>query len=164
LREQPYVELQSYLDATEPKGNHYYWKTEFAAELSDDLLAAWQALAAECPIPEGQLGILHLGGQLNELAPDDGAVGNRDARFVLGALGAWEPGESRADLYREWVRSAWRRFTRFSSGGNYVNFQTADEDESRLRASYGNNFSRLAEVKKAYDPGNLFRINRNVVI
>jgi UDP-N-acetylenolpyruvoylglucosamine reductase len=91
LAAQPYTQVQSYLDATEPKGDHYYWKTEFADELSDEFLATWRDLAAECPIPEAQVGILHLGGALNELAADDGAVGNRDARYVIGLLGMWGP-------------------------------------------------------------------------
>ncbi len=161
LHEQPYVELQSYLDATEPKGNHYYWKTEYAAELSDDFLETWRGLAAECPIPDGELGLLHLGGALNERAPDDGAVGNRDARYALGALGMWPPDAADAAAYREWIREAWQRFRRFSTG-NYVNFQTADEDEERLRQAYGRNLERLVEIKKIYDPTNLFRSNRNI--
>jgi FAD/FMN-containing dehydrogenase len=49
-----------------------------------------------------------------------------------------------------------------STGGNYSNFQTADEDEERVRATYGDNVDRLVEVKKAYDPDNLFRSNRNI--
>jgi FAD/FMN-containing dehydrogenase/pimeloyl-ACP methyl ester carboxylesterase len=162
LRVQPYAELQSSLDATEPEGMHYLWKTEYAAELSDELLATWQALAAECPIPEAELGILHLGGGLGERDPDDGAVGNRDARFALGALGMWEPGEPAADAFAHWVRSAWGRFRRFSTGGNYVNFQTADEGEERVRAAYGANFDRLLEVKRRFDPENRLRSNRNV--
>lgn len=52
LAEQPYTQVQSYLDATEPKGAHYYWKTEYLAELSDDLLSTTRDLFAECPIPE----------------------------------------------------------------------------------------------------------------
>jgi len=162
LREQPYVELQSYLDATEPKGHHYYWKTEYAAELSDGLLATWRDLAAECPIPEAEIGILHLGGSLNRRPWDDGAVGNRDAHFALGAIGMWDPDEPDADRYRQWVGDAWRRFRRFSTGGNYINFQTADEDEGRVRASYGKNFDRLVAIKRRYDPDNLFRTNRNI--
>ncbi len=162
LQQQPYVQLQSYLDATEPKGHHYYWKTEFAAELSDALLAIWRDLAAECPIPEGQLGILQLGGALEERARDDGAVGNRDARFALGALGAWEPGDPAEESFRQWIRDAWQRFQPFSTGGNYVNFQGADEDEARVRASYGGNFDRLAAIKQQCDPHNLFRTNRNI--
>jgi FAD/FMN-containing dehydrogenase len=50
----------------------------------------------------------------------------------------------------------------FSIGGNYINFQTADEDEARVRATYGSNFDRLVEIKTAYDPDNLFRSNRNI--
>ena len=83
LREQPYTEVQSYLDATEPKGEHYYWKTEYLAELSDGFLETIRELAAECPIPLAQIGVLHIGGALNEREPDDGAVGNRDARYVV---------------------------------------------------------------------------------
>ena len=162
LAEQLYTEVQSYLDATEPKGNHYYWKTEFAAELSDDFLSLWPDLAAECPIPEAQIGILHVGGALNERDGDDGAVGNRDARYAYGVIGCWEPGEPGADGFPAWVRGAWQRVRRFSTGGNYINFQTADEDEERIRATYGAHFDRLVEVKTMYDPHNVFRSNRNI--
>jgi FAD/FMN-containing dehydrogenase len=162
LRPQPYVELQSYLDATEPKGMHYYWKTEFAAELGDDLLAASRDLFAECPVPGAELGFLHLAGALNERDADDGAVGNRDARFAFGVNGMWQPDEPNADAYREWIRAAWQRLRPFSTGGNYVNFQTADEEEARIRATYGANFERLADIKARYDPDNLFRSNRNI--
>ena len=87
---------QSYLDAAEPKGNHYYWKTEYVAELSDRLLSTWRDLAAACPIPEAQLGILHLGGALNEHDGDDGAVGTRDARYACGVIGI---------IWRTWYSS-----------------------------------------------------------
>ncbi|SJM35448.1 FAD-binding oxidoreductase [Mesorhizobium delmotii] len=162
LQEQPYTQVQSYLDAAEPKGNHYYWKTEYAAELSDGLLSTWRDLAAACPIPEAQLGILHLGGALNEHDGDDGAVGNRDARYACGVIGIWKPEEPEADTFPQWVRDAWKRIRPFSTGGNYINFQTADEDEERIWATYGANFDRLVEVKKKYDPDNVFRSNRNI--
>jgi FAD/FMN-containing dehydrogenase len=160
--EQPYTQLQSYLDATEPKGNHYYWKTEYADELSDDLLSTMRDLAEECPIPDAEIGILQLGGALNEHAEDDGAVGNRDARFAYAANGMWEPQEPDADRFRQWIRDAWQRFRPFSTGSSYINFQTADEDEDRVRETYGANFDRLVEVKQRYDPDNLFRSNRNI--
>jgi FAD/FMN-containing dehydrogenase len=162
LAEQPYTQVQSYLDDTEPKGNHYYWRTEYVAELSDDLLSAIRELYGACPIPGAELGLLHLGGALNEHAADDGAVGNRDARFAMGANAMWEPGEPGADTFPRWIRDAGMRLRRFSTGGNYINFQTADEDEARVRATYGANFGRLAAVKKRYDPDNLFRVNRNI--
>jgi UDP-N-acetylenolpyruvoylglucosamine reductase len=162
LAQQPYTAVQSYLDATEPKGQHYYWRTEYLAELSDDFLWAWRDLAAECPSGETQMGILHLAGALNERAADDGAVGNRDARFACGALGMWEPDDPGAEAFRRWVRDAGERFRAFSTGATYINFQTADEDDERIRATYGANYDRLVELKERYDPGNLLRCNRNI--
>jgi hypothetical protein len=141
---------------------HYYWRTEYAAALDDGLLATWRDLAAECPVPDAEMGFLHVGGALNELAADDGAVGNRDARYVCGALRMWDPGDPREAEYRDWVREAGRRLQPFSTGGGYINFQTADEAGDRIRAAYEANYDRLAVVKRAYDPGNVFRSNRNV--
>ncbi len=66
LGPQPYTEVQSYLDDTEPDGHHYYWRTEFLAGLEDGLLAGMRELFADCPVPEAELGLLHLGGALIE--------------------------------------------------------------------------------------------------
>jgi hypothetical protein len=60
------------------------------------------------------------------------------------------------------VRETWEAIRPFSTGGAYVNFQSADEGEDRVRAAYGANYQRLAGVKQRYDPGNLLRVNRNV--
>lgn len=162
LQEWPYTQQQSFLDEGEPKGAHYDMKTEYVAELSDGLLDAMRDVFAECPIPEGQVGLLHVGGALNEHDGDDGAVGNRDARFACGVIGMWEPGEPNADAFRQWIRDGWARVRPFSTGRTYINFQGADEGEERTRAAYGANFDRLVEVKSKYDPDNLFRANRNI--
>jgi FAD/FMN-containing dehydrogenase len=89
-------------------------------------------------------------------------VGNRDVRFAYAANGMWEPDEPEADTFRQWVRDAWERFRPFSTGGSYINFQTADEGEERVRATYGANYQRLVEIKERYDPDNLFCSNRNI--
>jgi FAD/FMN-containing dehydrogenase len=163
LQEWPYTMQQSFLDESEPKGAHYYWKTEFLSELSDGVLEAVRDVFAECPIPDAQVGFLHLGGALNEREADDGAVGNRDARYVMGVNGMWEHDEPDAEGYRSWIQDGWARVRPFSTGRTYVNFQTADEDDTRTRATYGANFERLLAIKQRYDPGNLFRVNRNIV-
>ncbi len=162
LRPQPYAELQSSLDATEPKGLHYYWKTEYAAELSDGLLATMRGLAAECPVPGAEVAFLHLGGAIGDHGWDDGAVGNRDARYAAGAIGIWEPGDPDERAHAAWIRSAAERFAPHCTGRSYINFQTADESAAGTRAAYGPNFDRVAQVKRVYDPENLFRMNRNV--
>lgn len=162
LGEWPYTQQQSYLDATEPKGHHYYWRTEFASGLSEEMLAACREAASSCPVPAGQVVVAHVGGALNEREWDDGAVGNRDVRYVYGAAAAWEPDDPRADEYVAWARSAGDLLRPFSTGAMYVNFQTPEDDLSRLQATYGANWGRLLEVKQRYDPSNLFRVNRNI--
>ncbi|CAN5825483.1 FAD-binding oxidoreductase [soil metagenome] len=157
-----YVAQQSMLDATQPKGMHYYWKSEFLPGLSDDLFATYNAQFAELKAPANQAVLFHLQGALNEHPESDGAVGNRDAEFACVIQAMW-PGDSpAADSNRDWVRRAWHALRAYSTGGNYVNFQTEDEADERTRESYRDNFSRLAEVKARWDPGNMFRVNRNI--
>ncbi|HEX6927253.1 MAG TPA: FAD-binding oxidoreductase [Longimicrobiaceae bacterium] len=162
LREQPYTELQSYLDGTEPAGMHNYWKTEFLPGLSDQLFDTIVSEFAACELEGAEVGILHLEGALNERPEDDGAVGNRNARYVIGAKALWAPDDPAGSEYPVWVRNCWTRVRPFSTGRTYINFQTADEGDERIRATYGSNFERLLALKEKYDPDNIFRSNRNV--
>jgi hypothetical protein len=111
--------------------------------------------------PANQLAIFHLEGALGEHDEDDGAVGNRDAAYVC-AIAAASAGPETAAANREWVREAWDAIRPFSTGGNYINFQTEDEVTARIGDSYRGNIERLARVKASYDPTNLFRVNRNI--
>lgn len=161
IAEQPYVDQQSMMDGLEPKGQHYYWKTEFLPALPDDFLAAFRDGALAVPSVCSESVIFHVGGAANEKAGDDGAVGNRDVHYITGFAGAWAADGS-ADEHIAWVRKAWESISPYSTGGNYVNFQLADDDNTRTAASYGSNLERLRQVKAAYDPDNLFRVNRNI--
>ncbi|HWL50374.1 MAG TPA: BBE domain-containing protein, partial [Acidimicrobiia bacterium] len=161
VTEKPYTEQQSMLDGSEPKGHHYYWKTEYLAGLSNQFLDTFRDSASKVTSPLSESLVIHLAGALNDLADDDGAVGNREARYMSAFAGHWPP-DAGDDEHIAWVRQAWESVRPFSTGGNYLNFQTADEDEERVRATYGTNFDRLVEVKEEYDPDNLFRSNRNI--
>jgi FAD/FMN-containing dehydrogenase len=162
LGEMPYTAVQSYLDDTEPAGMHYHWRTEYLSTLDDRLLDTLCEVFRACPNPMADVGVLHLSGALNERAEDDGAVGNRDAHYVVGVKGMWEPGDPNGSRYRDWVRAGGDRIRPYGTGRTYVNFQTDDESDARVRASYGTNYTRLAALKHRYDPDNLFRSNRNV--
>jgi FAD/FMN-containing dehydrogenase len=161
VSERHYVEQQALLDGLEPMGNHYYWKTEYLAGLSSALLDTFRDSALKVTSPLSESVLIHLAGSLNERADDDGAVGNRDARYMTAFAGQW-PADAPHDEHVAWVREAWESIRPFSTGGNYLNFQTADEDSERVRATYGTNFDRLVEVKEKYDSDNLFRVNRNI--
>jgi len=157
-----YVAQQTMLDATQPKGMHYYWKSEFLPGLSDDLFATYNAQFSELKAPANQIVLFQLDGALNEHPEDDGAMGNREAAFACVIQAMARPDSGADDANREWVRSAWQALKPYSTGGNYVNFQTEDEADERTVESYRYNYQRLATIKAKYDPSNLFRVNRNI--
>ncbi len=162
IQAREYTAQQALLDATQPRGNHYYWKSEFVPGLSDDLLRTYNEQFEGLTAPANQVVLFHLDGALSEHAEDDGAVGNRDAAFACVAQSMWVPDSPAGDANRSWVRTAWEALKPFSTGGNYVNFQTDDEPDERTRASFRSNYERLARAKEQYDPANLFRVNRNI--
>jgi FAD/FMN-containing dehydrogenase len=155
VTEKPYTAQQSMLDPTQPKGLHYYWKTEFLPGLSSEFLDIFRDRALRATSPMSQSLVFHVAGVLNEHEDADGAVGNRDARYVGGFAGAWPP-DVGDDEHVGWVRSAWETIRPFSIGGNYVNFQLAEDDCARTIDAYRDNYERLQRVKARYDPDNLF--------
>jgi FAD binding domain/Berberine and berberine like len=158
----PYTALQSMLNAMEPKWLHRYWKAEFFPGLSSGFLDAFRSSALRVTSPLSQSVIFHLAGALNDHEGDDGAVGNRDAHYLGGFNATWPPGAP-ADPHVAWARDGWERIRPFSTGGNYINFQLADDDSTRTGAAYGSNYQRLQQVKADHDPDNLFRVNRNIL-
>ncbi len=112
------------------------------------------------PTSQSEIFFGALGGATARPAPDSAAYAHRDAMFVMNFHGRWEDPSDDARCIR-WARDFFNASAPFASGGVYVNFLTADET-SRVRAAYGPNYDRLAQVKRRYDPGNLFRLNQNV--
>lgn len=162
IRVKRYVDQQSMLDATQPTGLNYYWKSEFLATLDDALLATCASHLRENSSPSNQIVLFHLEGELNDRPDDDGAIGNRDAAYACIIQASWPELDAAGDDYRSWVRHAWADIRPHSTGGNYVNFQTDDEGSDRTIDAYRDTYRRLATVKSSYDPGNLFRVNRNI--
>jgi FAD/FMN-containing dehydrogenase len=161
VRRRPYVSQQSLIDATQPKGRRYYWKSEYLPGLDGGLLAKCVEHAERIVSPHSAVILFPIGGALGTLPGDYSAVGNRDAESVLNITAAWErPEDDEANV--DWARTAWREMRRFSTGGTYVNFLTEEEGAERVRAAYGGNYERLVDVKTMWDPGNLFRMNKNI--
>jgi FAD binding domain/Berberine and berberine like len=161
LVRRPYVQLQALLDATQPKGRRYYWKSEYLPSVEPALCDKFLSHTARFQSPHSAMILFQIGGALNHLAGDHSAVGNRDARYVLNITSAWERREDDA-VNVEWARTAWTDLRSFSTGGNYLNFQTEDESADRLQAALGPAFARVAQIKAKWDPDNVFRTNRNI--
>jgi hypothetical protein len=161
IQRRSYVSQQSLLDATQPKGRRYYWKSEFVPRLSPGLLDFAIGASQRIVSPHSAVFMFQLGGAIAQHGSDHSAVGNRDAGFVINLTGSWEK-PSEDDVNVEWARAGWRELKKFSTGGTYVNFLTEEEGGDRVRAAYGANLSRLAQLKAKWDPQNLFRVNKNI--
>ena len=103
MQKRPYVSQQALLDATQPKGRRYYWKSEYLPALDPALLTGAIEHAAKLVSPHSAILIFPLDGALNDLPEDNSAVGNRDAAFVLNVASAWERADDDAANI-EWAR------------------------------------------------------------
>jgi len=161
LVRRPYTQLQTLLDATQPKGRRYYWKSEYLPHIKPALCDKFIEHASKIPSPHSAVIFFQIGGALNQLKEEHSPVGNRGARYVLNIAGSWEqPETDKTNI--EWVRAAWTDMKPFSTGGTYINFQTSDEGQDRMEAALGEALQELAAVKAKWDPENVFRTNRNI--
>jgi hypothetical protein len=157
----PFPALQGLFDPLLPKGLQWYWKGDYVRELSDDAIAAHVEHAGR--IPPG-LSLMHLypiDGAVHDVAVDATAWSCRDATWSMVIAGI-DPDPANATRVSRWAKDYWEAVHRFNPGGGYVNFMMADEGDARVRATYGPNYPRLAEVKAKYDPENFFRVNQNI--
>ena len=157
---QPYVAWQQAFDPLLTAGARNYWKSHNLSMLADPLLDTLVAALETLPTAECEVFIAALGGAAALPAPGSMAYPHRDVRYVLNVHGRWSDAADDERCTR-WARDFFEASAPFATGGVYVNFLTADEGH-RIRAAYGSNYQRLSEVKRRYDPDNLFRVNQNI--
>ncbi|HEU5432980.1 MAG TPA: FAD-binding oxidoreductase [Thermomicrobiales bacterium] len=156
----PYPALNSLFDPLLPPGLQHYWKADFDAELSDKAIATHAEYGPETPNFMSLMHLYPLDGAVHDVARDDTAFNYRDVNFTHIIAGIdTEPANMPA--HREWVREYWSALHPQSAGGAYVNF-LMDEGQDRAQAAYRGNYARLTEVKRRYDPNNLFHMNQNI--
>jgi FAD/FMN-containing dehydrogenase len=158
----PFRVLQSLLDASARPGLNYYVKSEFLPALSDDMIDTLVEHASKITSPQSVVAGFHLGGAVSRIDEDATAYSHRDASYSLIINSAWiDPNESEKHI--QWTREFWKALKPFSSGGAYVNFQSRDEGEDRVKDTYGTaKYERLSKLKQKYDPLNFFRRNQNI--
>ncbi|MHA1961356.1 MAG: FAD-binding oxidoreductase [Candidatus Thorarchaeota archaeon] len=159
----PFRVLQSLLDASARPGLNYYIKSEFLPALSDEVIDTLVEHASKITSPQSVIAGFHLGGAVSRIDEDATAYSHRDASYSLLINSAWiDPNESEKHI--QWTRAFWNALQPFSSGGAYVNFQSRDEGEDRVIATYGTaKYERLSKLKQKYDPLNFFRLNQNIL-
>ena len=142
-------------------GARNYWKTRDFAELSDGAISAVVEAAQAAPGPECEIFIFHIGGAATRVPVSSTAFPQRNAHFGMNVHSRWRD-QSADQQHIEWARRAFEATAPFASGTAYVNFMPGDEGE-RVQSAHGENYARLMEIKRRYDPKNLFRLNHNIV-
>jgi FAD/FMN-containing dehydrogenase len=156
----PYPAINSAFDALLPPGLQQYWKANFLKELSDGHIEAQIEHGPNVPTVNSTGHIYPINGACHRVAPDATAFSYRDANFATVIAGAWpDPADNEANI--KWVREYSDATARHAEEGGYVNFMAGD-DQGRIKANYKGNYERLVDVKRKYDPDNLFHLNQNI--
>ncbi len=157
-----FKDLQSMLDAGQPKGKKYYWKAENLKPLGDGCIGTLIENVSKITSPTTLVPLFQMRGAVSEIGENDTAYSHRDAAIALNINASWDdPSEEKTHI--EWTRNFWKALQPYSTGGSYINFQSSDEGEDRVQSTYGEEkLKRLTELKNKYDPTNLFRLNQNI--
>ncbi len=157
----PYPAVQSMFDGLYPKGMQWYWRGDFVKTLPDAAIDAHLEQAAKTP---SELSLMHLypiDGAVQRVARDATAWNCRDATWSMVIAGI-DPNPQKAGEITRWTKAYWDAVHPFNLEGAYPNFMMDDEGDARVRAAFGDNYSRLAALKKQYDSTNLFHVNHNI--
>jgi FAD/FMN-containing dehydrogenase len=160
IMELPFPALQSVFDALYGPGDQWYWRADFIAEIPDDAVALHADFAKKLPTWKSTMHMYPIDGAAGRVAPDATPWGYREAKWAQVIVGV-DPDPANAEALNEWTVDYWEAIHPYSMGGAYVNMMMEEGDE-RVRASYGDNYERLTEIKAKYDPDNLFHVNQNI--
>jgi FAD/FMN-containing dehydrogenase len=157
----PYPALNSAFDGLYPPGGlQHYWKANFVRELTDEAIDAHLEHGPNVPVVNSTVHIYPINGACHHVAPDETAFAYRDATFATVIAGMWpDAADNEANI--AWVREYYDAVAPLSEEGGYVNFMSGD-DQDRIKANYKGNYDRLTDVKRRYDPDNLFHLNQNI--
>ena len=156
----PHAAIQGAFDGLYPPGDQWYWRADFVKEIPDEAVAIHARYGAEMPTMKSTMHMYPIDGAAHDVAAKDTAWSYRDA--VWGSVFAGvDPDPANADAVRQWSIDYFEALHPYSAGGAYVNMMM-DEGQERVRASYRDNYDRLARIKAEYDPENVFRVNQNI--
>ena len=158
--EMPHPAIQGAFDALYPKGEQWYWRADFVRELSDEAIAEHVKWGKRLPTGKSTMHMYPIDGAVHDLSNTDTAFAYRDVTWAEVIVGV-DPDPANAEAIKDWTVGYWEGTHPFSAGGAYVNFMM-DEGQERVKATYRENYARLAEIKAARDPQNLFRVNQNI--
>ena len=158
----PFVAHQAMLDAGQPKGACYYWKSEYLKEIPQALSSKFVEQTFNMSSTASIIGAFQLGGAITDIGEEDTAYSFRDAGYAININTQW-PKNSDSEKHLSWARKTQQLAAPYSMGSGYINFASSDETQERVAATYGvKKYKRLVDLKRKYDPDNFFRLNQNI--
>ena len=142
-------------------GLHRYWRSAFTERISDEVIDILVDAAASFSSPLSALLFFYMHGAATRVASTATAFAARRSQWDFDAIGQWADG-AESSRHIAWVRALWTRLEPHLQGSAYVNHLAADDRPEKVRASFGDNYARLRQLKSVYDPANLFRSNANI--
>lgn len=156
----PYPMLQSVFDPIYPPGQQWYWRADFVNELPDEAIAKHIEHAQRMPTWQSTMHLYPVDGAVHRVGRNETPFAYRDAQWASVIVGV-DADPAQRDAISDWCRGYWDALHPYSAGGAYVNFMM-DEGQERVQATYREHYARLAQIKRKFDPGNLFRVNQNI--
>ena len=161
VRAMPYPVMNTHLDAAFPAGSFNYWLSSFTRRLADELIDIAVERFATVPSPLTAILFEHFHGAVTRVGATETAVPHRDRGWNLLMPSIWtERGDTPANI--GWTRDTFAAMGPHLSSGRRLNYLGDDQAEDAIRAAYGRNYERLREVKRRYDPDNVFHLDHNV--
>ena len=156
----PYPALNGAFDALYPKGLRAYWKGSFVKDLPDAAIAAHVEHGSKVPEVTSTMHLYPINGACHRVGANDTAFAYRDAKYGMVFLAGWtDPAKDTERI--GWLRDYYQALSPYSEPGGYINFMQ-DDDDGRIRDNCRQNYDRLVQVKRSYDPGNVFHMNQNI--
>jgi FAD/FMN-containing dehydrogenase len=155
--------LNSMFDGLYPPGDQWYWKADFVKEIPDEAVDIHVQFGEQLPTWKSTMHLYPIDGVAGRVAKDATAWNYRDAKWGMVMVGVSPDPADNPEMIA-WTRAYWAALHPYSAGGAYINMMmdATDEGQDRVRASYGEHYDRLRQIKAKYDPNNLFRVNQNI--
>jgi FAD/FMN-containing dehydrogenase len=157
----PYPVMNTILDAGYPSGSLNYWLSSFTRGLSDGLIDTMVERFESVPSPMTAILLEHFHGAVTRIGVTDTAVPHRAEGWNLLVPSVWmDPEETGENI--AWTRETHRALSPHLDMARWLNYLGDDQDASAVRAAYGPNYQRLLDLKRRYDPENIFHHNHNI--
>jgi FAD/FMN-containing dehydrogenase len=156
----PFPVVQSAFDPLFVPGLQWYWRADYFTELSDEAIARHVEHGSKLPSMLSTMHLYPVDGASQRVGKNDTAYSFREALFAEVIVGV-DPDPANAATITDWCKKYYDALHPHSGGGAYINFMM-DEGQDRVQATYRDNYQRLAQIKKKYDPANFFHVNQNI--